>query len=237
MSMTGLLAHLRDSLYQPACAACDTPLAAGQAMCATCAQSCEAIDTACPSCALPLAGQVPLQCSRCRKHPIGLDSCTAAFEYGGQLRTALMRLKYGRRSDVARTLMPLLAPAFARAAARATLALAVPLHPSRLGRRGFNQSQRLLLPLARLHELPVARDALFRIRDTPAQARLDARARRANLRGAFRADSKLAGARILVLDDVLTTGETMRALARSLRRAGADQVHGFVVARAECHGS
>ena len=225
-----------DSLYPASCAACDQLLAAPEGLCTLCLESCSLIDTACPLCALPISGPCPIPCARCIQQPPPLDSSEAAFEYGGQVALALKRLKFGGRNDIAKTLRPLLQARFSRAAVRSDLALAIPLHPRRLRQRSFNQAQRLLLPLAKRCHLPVARDALRRIRNTSPQARLSAARRRSNLEGAFRAGRRVAGRRILLLDDVSTTGSTLNAAARALKQAGALEVHAFVVARAEWDG-
>ena len=200
-------------------------------LCRLCAQSCEAIGVACPTCALPIAGPLPIQCARCCLSRPALDSCTAAFQYGGQLALALRRLKFNGRSDLAKTMHPLLLDRFGACAMRADLAIPIPLHKNRLRTRGFNQSQRLLLPLARHSRLPVARRTLQRVRDTPPQARLSAQERRANLRAAFKSSAAVAGKRILLFDDIRTTGSTLSAASRALRRAGAIEIHAFVVAR------
>lgn len=231
------LRHLQDkllnTLYAPCCSACDLPVGQGQALCSTCVLSCEAIGAACPSCALPIAGPRDLVCARCRLRRPSLDSCSAVYEYGGQIAVALKRLKFQGRSDIARTLSPLLLPRFTQLASRCDLALPLPLHRKRLADRGFNQSLRLLLPLAAASEISVLRTGLKRCRDTKSQARLNAKQRVANLRGAFEATASVAGKRVLLLDDVRTTGSTLNAATRALRRSGATEVHAFVVAQAE----
>lgn len=202
-------------------------------LCELCLHSAEFIHSSCPTCALPIAGPVALQCARCTLDRRALDSCTAVFEYGGQLGVALKRLKFAKRSDIAKTLSPLLLPRFYEAASQADLALAVPLHRQRLKTRGFNQAQRLLIPLARSAKVPVCRNGLHRIRNTDAQARLPAASRASNVDGAFRGTKSVCGQRVLLMDDISTTANTLRAAAAALRNAGATEIHGFVVARAQ----
>lgn len=230
------LQGLLTTLYAPACAACDTILPAREGLCVPCLESCEAVALACPICASPMAGPHALRCARCRLRRPVLDSCTAAYEYGGQLAVALRRLKFQGRSDIAKSLKPLLLESFCGAAQHADLAVPVPLHRRRLAKRGFNQAQRLLLPLAKSSGLPVARSVLFRPKNTRAQARLSAKDRSANLRGAFSASEAVQGKRVLLLDDIRTTGSTLDAAGRALRRAGAIEIHAFVVARADWDG-
>ena len=224
---------LLDLVYAPSCSACDAPLPAPVGLCATCLESCEPIGVACPTCSDPIAGPLTIRCARCCLRRPALDSCTAAYKYGGQLAIALRRLKFEGRSDVAKGLTPLLLESFQSAAARVDIALALPLHRRRLAARGFNQSQRLLLPLARRCRLPVLRGALRRPQATRPQAQLPAKDRKANVQGAFAANQKVRGKRVLLLDDIRTTGATLAAAAWALRRAGASEVHAFVAARAD----
>ena len=108
----------------------------------------------------------------------------------------------------------------------------MPLHPARLRERGFNQAVELARPLARRLGVPLAAALCRRLRDTPAQASLDRAARRRNVRGAFACDGDLSGRHVAVVDDVLTSGATIDALARALKKAGAARVSAWVAARA-----
>jgi ComF family protein len=111
------------------------------------------------------------------------------------------------------------------------LVVPVPLHVARLRERGYNQAVLLARALARTAGLHVMPSGLVRRRPTPAQADLDAVARRANVRGAFVAPARLAGAAVVLVDDVLTTGATADACARALRAAGARRVSVLTVGR------
>ena len=227
-----LISRLLDIFYAPACAACDRGIAAGAGLCAACFISVDPLDAGCPRCARP-GGSL---CRRCRRQEPPFDSIVAPYLYGGQLAVALRRLKFGGRRDVARTLAPLLRPALARAAAEADLIVPVPLHRRRMARRGFNQAA-LLVRHSRPAGAPVDPISLRRVRATLPQTGLDARARRGNVAGAFavvdRRRDRVAGHRILLVDDIVTTGATMAAAAAALRSAGARSVIGFCAARAE----
>jgi ComF family protein len=111
------------------------------------------------------------------------------------------------------------------------LLVPVPLHPTRLRERGYNQAYLLAQGLSRRCGRPLETRALVRHRPTPAQATLDAAARRANLTGAFRASNAIAGASVVLVDDVFTTGATADACARALRAAHASRVIVLTVAR------
>ncbi len=220
------------ALYPPRCAACDRQLQAFDGMCALCLESCEPCGPFCPRCGRPPDLAPPSPCL-CTKGPSSLHSCTAGFAYGGQIAVALRRLKFSGRNDVARALSILLRESFANASGGCDQAIAVPLHRTRLGKRGFNQAQRLLVPLAKAQQLAQPRRFLVRRHSTPEQSRLSRKERVANLKGAFQASPAVRGKRILLLDDIRTTGATLEAAAGALRRAGAREIHGFVVAQTE----
>lgn len=209
---------LLDLLYVPHCAACDVRVPPGEPLCRVCASTLVELDP--PSIR---AG--------------ALESVTAPWRYGGELGRALRRLKFGRRPHLARELAPLVAP-FLRAVAEvgaADVIVPVPLHPRRLARRGFNQAH--ALAAAAGAATPLAPRLLRRVRATAPQTGLDAAGRVLNLRGAFtvppRQAARVAGARVLLVDDVVTTCATLTAAAVALHAAGAAAVLGFAVARAE----
>lgn len=237
-------------LWPPQCAGCDEGVAPGQPLCAPCKVGLIELPAACARCAVPHGGDV------CPDFPEGagpLAGTLAAFAYGGALVPALLRWKHGRRRDVVRPLASLLAPLARRAVADADVALPVPLHPRRLVRRGFNQSLDLLRELRRgaranararraveaaaRADLPWPRilpDTLRRVRDTPSLGHAAPAERRALVDGAFAVahPERVRGRRVLVADDVMTTGATLQACARALCDAGASRVTALVMARA-----
>jgi ComF family protein len=115
--------------------------------------------------------------------------------------------------------------------ARPDLLLPMPLAPARLSDRGFNQAAELARCLCVPLDLPVSLEAAVRTRETAPQASLPLDERARNIRGAFSAQPGVAGLRVAVVDDVLTTGATLNELAKALRRAGAREVTGWVLAR------
>jgi ComF family protein len=175
------------------------------------------------------------RCGRCRRgrSPLGLGASLGPFE--GTLRTLVHELKYRGRRRVAERLAELLLERAetARVLARDAVLVPVPLHPRRLRERGFNQAELVARALGRRAGLPTCAAALVRRKDTTSQTGLSATARRANVAGAFcvRRRAQVDGRCVVLVDDVATTGATVRACAAALRAAGAADVRLLTVAR------
>lgn len=215
-------------LLPPVCCLCGAPGEAGRDLCAACRHELPRPGPGCRSCAAPLAAD-GLVCGRCQRHPPAFDGVQALFRYRPPVDRLIQALKFEQRLARARLLGDLLAAAMGPDPQR--LLLPVPLHPARLRQRGFNQSLELARRVARAGGGRLLPGLAQRVRATPSQTGLDARARRRNLRGAFRVAGR-APAQITLIDDVMTTGATVDALARALRRAGTETVRVWVVARA-----
>ncbi len=183
-------------------------------------------------CALPVPdGSL---CGRCQQRPPAFDATRAVFDYRFPVDTLVQALKYRRRL----TLAGFFAEALVAAGvpARADFILPMPLHPRRLGERGFNQAVEIARPLARATGLRLELAHVRRIRDTPKQESLTREERIRNLRGAFACEAALGGATVLVVDDVMTSGASLDELARCLKRQGAARVENLVVARTPMPG-
>jgi ComF family protein len=220
------LAWLFDQLLPRHCVLCGQRPDAGF-LCVPCLSELPWSGPACPRCGIETpAGQC---CGRCLRRPPAFDATVAAFRYGPPLDRLIQGLKYAGDLSVARAL------GSAMAQVGRTLdfdvIVPVPLHRARLAERGYNQSLELARPLGRAAGRPLWIEALERVRQTPAQAGLSLRERRRNLRGAFAARRRFDGLRVLVVDDVMTSGATLDALARCLRQAGATAVTNLVCAR------
>jgi len=186
------------------------------------------------ACGLPVALGVPLPCGRCRRGLSPFEAGASLGPYEGGLRTVIHELKYrGRRRLAERLAEGLVASAAVRRVLADGVVLApVPLHPRRLRERGFNQSDLLARAVAARAGVLVA-SALVRRKDTSSQSGLSAAERRRNVAGAFvvRRRSAVAGRVVVLVDDVLTTGATVRACSAALRDAGASAVRVLTVAR------
>ena len=189
----------------------------------------------CRGCALPLPEGLE-RCGACLHQPPPLDLCLAALPYDYPWSGLVARYKFGPDPGWAPLLAGLMrdTPGVAAALAQAAWVLPVPLSRERLRQRGFNQSLELARSLAPGR---VRHDLLLRLRDTPAQSALPRTARLRNVRGAFGVApgqrEQLWGRRVLLVDDVMTSGATLYAAAQALRRAGASHITGLVLARTE----
>ncbi len=192
----------------------------------------------CPRCGLPFRSPVALahspghHCAACRERLPYFDVARAATAYDGVAATALQLFKYQRKRALARPLAALLDPLLP-AWGDVDGVAPVPLHAERLREREFNQALALAQAVCRTRRWPLWWDLLERTRATPAQVGLDAVERRRNVAKAFavRRPERVDGKRVLLLDDVLTTGSTVNECARTLKRAGAASVAVLTIAR------
>lgn len=187
----------------------------------------------CPRCALPLQRDEPI-CGVCLKRDPPFTVAWAPFRYAYPLNQLVTQFKFGRQLAAGRVLGELLCDAAQlENPARPELLIPIPLHDQRLRERGYNQALELARPLARRLNLPIDAYALTRSRATPAQTGLDAKERRRNVHGAFSVKAKVQlPAHIALIDDVMTTGATLREATKVLRRAGVTRVDVWALARA-----
>ena len=171
-------------------------------------------------------------CASCRSTPLALEGIRSAYYFEGPLREAIHAFKYKGVRMLGQPLGEMLYDGFSRYQLAADIIVPVPLHPSRQGQRGFNQSLLLAEHLAQQTGLRLAAHELRRTRNTPSQVGLHAQQRRANVHDAFVwSGAPLQGQRALVIDDVCTTGSTIEACAAALSTAGAASVWGLTLAR------
>ena len=209
----------------------------GQRICRGCVARWATQQARCQRCALPLTGGAQ-ECGACLRAPPAFDSAWAAVDYGYPWSMLLAQFKFQQDPGAAHALAQLLActPGVAAALASASLIVPIPLSVERLRERGFNQAALLGQILARLPGSPdCASQLLLRCRHTPAQSSLPRGQRLGNLRGAFLVPparaAQIAGQRLVLVDDIMTTGATLDAAAQALRQAGAIHICAMVVAR------
>jgi ComF family protein len=180
-----------------------------------------------------------VRCGTCRQSRKALTSCWWAFEHGGAVRDAIHRAKYGGVPYIGHKLGTLWRPPAIEALGDRDSHLAwdvvipIPLHRKRLRQRGYNQSALVARAVARSLGVPLDTTMLRRVRDGPPQVGLTARQRAGNVRGVFsvRKEQCVRGKRILLIDDVVTTGSTMAECAKTLSKAGALRIDGWSITR------
>lgn len=187
----------------------------------------------CSRCGAPLAVEND-PCQQCRHHPLqALDGIRAAAYFeNNPMRPAIHSLKYRNHQVVAAALGQVLCQAYRRYGLAADVLVPVPLHPSRLRQRGYNQSELLAREAGRCLGVPVNARALLRTRHTRSQMTLGASERHQNVFNAFQCSPELSGQTVVLVDDVCTTGSTLDACAAALKEGQVAAVWGLTLARA-----
>ncbi len=235
---TSWLANLLDWLLPHRCLGCGKAIrgrAAPLSLCAGCRDRLRPVGAGCALCGRPLAGaRLPAgyRCGRCRAQPPLLSRLLAAFSYEPPLDTVILALKFSRLEYLGRHLAVAAWQRLGSDLLVPDAVVPVPLHWRRRWVRGFNQAELIANPLAELLAVPCRRE-LCRRRATAPQAGLPRAERLLNPRRAFRVrrPADVAGKRLLLIDDVVTTGATLEAAARELLAAGATRVEALVMAR------
>ena len=227
MGRTGMGAALRARAGRRCVLCLERPATAG--LCEPCRADLPWLPGArCPRCALPTAGGTI--CGNCLRDPPAFDGIAAVVSYAFPVDALIGRLKYAGELMLAPVLGDLLGTV-ARLDPVPDLVLPIPLASDRLRHRGFNQTLEIARALPPHLAQRVTPHLLVRRHDSPPQASLPLDARAANVRNAFACAGDLAGRSVAIVDDVMTTGATLDAAAKVLRRAGASSVRGWIVAR------
>lgn len=248
--MLGPLSALVNLIFPPVCALCggdaqssedghhSSMVWRGHGICHRCKEELSWLSPPfCPRCAMPIRSAVASShlCGECLEDPPPFHSAHALMVYGEEVFPLLHRMKYGPDASLARFMGVLLARHLSPQLAELDLAgvVPIPLHPARLRHRGFNQASTMGRELARSLGVDLELELLVRVRATPPQVGLSRAQRVTNVKGAFQVQygTRAVGRNWLLLDDVYTTGATLREAARVLLRAGARQVHVVTFAR------
>ncbi len=234
-----------DIMLPPVCLTCDAAVDEPGRLCAACfARTSFITEPCCAACGVgfvrPGDGGVERICAACRLTPPPWDRARAAMRYDAQAKRLVLPLKYHDRVDLAATLAGMMARAGAALLRDAAVIVPVPLHRRRLLSRRYNQAALIALALAARASRPALPAALQRVRPTKSLGTLSAAARARMVAGAFavrpRHAADIAGRRVLLIDDVLTSGATCGGCTRALLAAGAESVDVLVAARVPAPG-
>ncbi len=231
-----LAAAATDLLLPPRCPACREIVDNQGRFCLKCWSGLTFITApVCAGCGAPfeIDRGPAARCGACLETPPRFAAARAALAYDGPAKTVLLGFKHGDRQHLANVMAPQMVRAGGDWLGRGTVLVPVPLHRSRLWKRGFNQAVLLARGVARRTGATLTVDALIRVKPTRSSQGMGRRARAANVRGAFKVarPDAVRGREVVVVDDVLTTGATAEACARMLLRAGATRVRVLTWAR------
>lgn len=235
MMINNWLSNIQDWLLPRLCPGCGMWTGPGKNLCNGCELSLPRLLQACPRCAIAYDHpDVTGTCGECQRQPPAQDRTIALYRYAPPVDHFIRALKFHHALGLARLLGERLATRLTGISSRPDLLVPVPLHAARLRSRGYNQALEIARVVSRRLAIPLEVHLLIRTRATAPQSDLPITGRRMNVKGAFavRNESLLTGKHIALLDDVMTTGNTVHAAARALRKAGAREVEVWVVARA-----
>ena len=222
-----------DFALPPRCGGCGAIVEQVHSFCVDCWKQLEFLGNGgCATCGLPLQATDAEHCAVCLARPPRIERTRASVAYDHISRGLVLRLKYGRKVALARTMARYMAPLIASDTSDAIL-VPVPLHRGRLWQRGFNQSALVARELSKSTGLRLEAGLLRRVKRTPALKGMSLLQRRRTVAGAFRVagGAELEGRTVVLVDDVLTTGSTANACAGALRKAGAARVELLAWAR------
>lgn len=207
-------------LFPSPCAVCQKPAGRNRFVCTACEKSFSLLRPAavCKTCLAPVPADAEV-CGRCLKNNPAYDRLVACASYQGNLRTSLHRYKFGGRSDLHTSFaMMMCAQLLSFGCTNFDVVVPTPLSKERLRERGFNQAELIAKDIAKQFHSPCVSNALKKCRDTERQSELDMHQRDRNVRGAFALSSPDAvrGKKVLLVDDIFTTGATMREAAKTL---------------------
>jgi ComF family protein len=220
-----------DALFPMRCIVCNSMDETG--LCPSCSAAAPRIDNPCRQCGAAIAvfpGDI--RCGRCQTRPPAFELTIAPFTYAPPLSGIVYQFKYRRRIALARPLAKILAREIkSRGIELPELMVPVPLHWTRLVRRGFNQSWEICRALSAELSIYAERSAIKRTRRTPPQTELPLRRRRLNVRGCFKIEPSLRVDSIAIVDDVITSGETINQVASLFKKHGVQNIQSWAILR------
>lgn len=232
-----MLKKIEQWLFPFRCCFCEAHTTSRQDLCSECKLALPWIEDRCYKCGLYLTpGLDSIDCERCRDLPPKFDRLCALFSYQPPITKLVMGLKFGKKLAYGRVMGELLADEveahWYKNLELPEAIIPVPLHESRLRKRGFNQALELLWPVHKQIDIPVLFDACVRVKKTTAQSQLDKSRRKRNLKSAFQILKPIPYEHVAIMDDVVTTGSTVNALTHVLKEAGITTVDIWCICRA-----
>lgn len=230
---------LADMIFKQNCILCESKIDGLQGSIHAVCRACQndllwQPSSSCPQCGLTSEGNI---CGSCLSHPPDFDATHAVFLYDFPIDAMMVRYKYGNMTHLSNIFGQFLRDktALSLAANQIDLIVPMPMHPARIKERGFNQAHEIAKVLTKHCREKLDYKSAERIKLTPPQASLPLKDRVKNIKGAFQVDVNLAGKRIAIVDDVMTTGASLNELAKTLKKAGAVHVECWVIARTLPH--
>ncbi|MEE9412591.1 MAG: ComF family protein [Methylococcales bacterium] len=228
------LSIIQDWVYPPTCLLCGDDGNGLFDLCQPCHTELPFYQGGCSLCAAPMPASINTTavCGECQIRPPEFEYTHATFAYQEPIRHLIHGLKFNSRFVNARLLATLMAVQIETIPNKPDLLIPVPLHPQRYRQRGFNQSIEITRHLSKLLQIPNHLNSCQRIRNTIPQAELGAKQRRRNLHRTFSVKPLSGIKSVAIIDDVMTTGSTVRAIATALKHSGVDKIQVWVCARA-----
>jgi len=222
-------------IYPKICLQCNDTGHNGIDLCQRCLQRLPWVEYACGSCALPLPSDDAAVCGACSNRELYFDHASTPFQFDGLIRDAIYQFKFNQKLNQGKLLAGLLLRHIEEKQLEIPdLIIPVPLHKKRMRRRGYNQALEIARIVSKDLGSELDYDAVYRNRDTSVQMDLPAKQRHKNVQGAFsikESSISLKNKHVCILDDVMTTGNTVNEMAKCLRMAGAERVGVWCVAR------
>ncbi|MCF6218177.1 MAG: ComF family protein [Gammaproteobacteria bacterium] len=230
--VNGWLNYLHRASLSSRCVLCGGAGEPALDLCIGCQGDLVRINNPCRQCGLPLTGDLRMQCGRCLKQPPAFDRVISAYLYQKPFSTLVQALKFNARLHYSRVISHLMLEQIGHPlASLPELLIPVPLHVTRTRERGFNQALELARDISRQLKIELDFKSCQRLQRTQAQSDLDAVERLANMKNAFSQKNSLTARHVAIIDDVMTTGSTVNALAILLKNSGVEYVEVWVAAR------
>ena len=221
------------NLFKINCFLCKSISHNGQLICEYCQPTLPWNALACHQCARPLKVSTPLDlCGECLQKPNELDHCFAPLRYQQPISNFITQLKFNKKLLYSKSLSQLFLKSLS-GKLLPDIIIPVPLHSKRLRQRGFNQALELAKPISKKLKIPIIKYDCIRIKNTQAQSELPLHKRISNIKNSFQYKGNIAKKNVVIFDDVLTTGNTLNELAKTLKHHGARTVSAWCIARAE----